>query len=106
MAWTYLVIAGLFEVVWAISMKYTEGFTKLGPTLISIVLAIISVTLLNKAIVTLPVGTAYAVWVAIGTVGAAILGMVLFRESAQWPRLVCIALIAAGAIGLKLLDKS
>lgn len=106
MAWTYLVIAGLFEVVWAISMKYTEGFTKLGPTLISIVLAIISVTLLNKAIVTLPVGTAYAVWVAIGTVGAAILGMVLFRESAHWPRLVCIALIAAGAIGLKLLDKS
>lgn len=105
MAWIYLTVAGLFEIVWAISMKYTKGFTLFWPSVLSIALAICSVTLLNKAIVTLPVGTAYAVWVAIGTVGAAILGIVLFRESASLPRLFCIALIAAGAIGLKLLEK-
>lgn len=105
MPWIYLTVAGLVEIVWAISMKYTKGFTLFWPSVLSIALAICSVTLLNKAIVTLPVGTAYAVWMAIGTIGTAIFGIVLFRESASWPRLFCIALIAAGAIGLKLLEK-
>lgn len=106
MAWIYLTVAGLVEIVWAISMKYTKGFTLFWPSVLSIVLGLCSVMLLNKAIATLPVGTAYAVWMAIGTVGTAIFGIVLFRESASWSRLACIALIAGGAIGLKLLEKS
>jgi quaternary ammonium compound-resistance protein SugE len=106
LAWTYLVIAGVVEIAWSMSMKYTKGFTQLGPTLLSIVLAVGSVMFLNKAITVLPVGTAYAVWMAIGTIGTAIFGIVMFRESTQWPRLLCIAFIAGGAIGLKILDKN
>ena len=101
MAWVYLVIAGLFEITWAIGLKYAEGFTKLVPSAITIVGMILSVVLLGLALRELPVGTGYAVWTGIGTVGAAILGMILFQEPASAIRLGCIALIVAGIIGLK-----
>ena len=106
MAWIYLLVAGCFEIAWAMSMKLSKGFTQLWPSVACFVLAVITISLLNKAMVALPVGTAYAVWMAIGTIGTAIFGIALFHESASWPRLACIALIATGAIGLKLLEKS
>jgi quaternary ammonium compound-resistance protein SugE len=102
MAWIYLFIAGLFETAWAIGLKYSEGFTKLGPSLFTAAAMIISFYLLALALRTLPVGTGYAVWTGIGTVGAAILGIVLFDESRALPRVLCIFLIVAGIIGLKL----
>jgi len=102
MAWIYLFIAGLFETAWAIGLKYSEGFTKLGPSLFTAASMIISFYLLALALRTLPVGTGYAVWTGIGTVGAAILGIVLFDESRALPRVLCIFLIVAGIIGLKL----
>jgi quaternary ammonium compound-resistance protein SugE len=102
MAWIYLFIAGLFETAWAIGLKYSEGFTKLGPSLFTAAAMIISFYLLSLALRTLPVGTGYAVWTGIGTVGAAILGIVLFDESRAIPRILCIFLIVAGIIGLKL----
>jgi quaternary ammonium compound-resistance protein SugE len=101
MAWVYLVIAGLFEITWAIGLKYADGFTKLVPSVITIVGMILSVILLGLALRELPVGTGYAVWTGIGTVGAAILGMILFQEPATAIRLGCIALIVVGIIGLK-----
>lgn len=101
MAWVYLVIAGLLEIVWAIGLKYTEGFTRLGPSAITIVAMIASVALLGLALREMPVGTGYAVWTGIGTVGAAILGMILFQEPATALRIGCIALIVAGIVGLK-----
>jgi quaternary ammonium compound-resistance protein SugE len=102
MAWIYLFIAGLFETAWAIGLNYSEGFTKLGPSLFTAAAMIISFYLLALALRTLPVGTGYAVWTGIGTVGAAILGIVLFDESRALPRVLCIFLIVAGIIGLKL----
>jgi quaternary ammonium compound-resistance protein SugE len=102
MAWVYLVIAGLFEIVWAIALKYADGFTKLWPSAIAIVGMILSVVLLELSLRTLPVGTAYAVWTGIGTVGAAILGMILFQEPATAIRIGCIGLIVCGIAGLKL----
>ena len=102
MNWTILVLAGLFEIGWAIGLKYTEGFTKLWPTLGTLASMIVSLGLLGIAMKTLPVGTAYAVWVGVGAVGTAILGIVLFGESSAWPRVACIGLILAGIIGLKL----
>ena len=102
MAWIYLFIAGLFETAWAIGLKYSEGFTKLGPSLFTAAAMIISFYLLSLALRTLPVGTGYAVWTGIGTVSAAILGIVLFDESRAIPRILCIFLIVAGIIGLKL----
>jgi quaternary ammonium compound-resistance protein SugE len=102
MAWILLVIAGLFEVGWAIGLKYTDGFTKLWPTLGTVTAMIISVGLLGVAMKSLPVGTSYAVWVGVGAVGTAILGIVLFGESANAGRLVSLGLIVAGIIGLKL----
>jgi quaternary ammonium compound-resistance protein SugE len=102
MAWTYLFIAGLFETAWAIGLKYSAGFTKIGPSLFTAAAMIISLYLLSLALRTLPVGTGYAVWTGIGTVGAAILGIVLFDESRAIPRILCIVLIVAGIIGLKL----
>ena len=102
MAWIYLFIAGLFETAWAIGLKYSEGFTKLGPSLFTAASMIVSFYLLALALRTLPVGTGYAVWTGIGTVGAAILGIVLFDESRSFPRVLCIFLIVAGIIGLKL----
>ena len=101
MAWVYLVIAGLFEITWAIGLKYADGFTKLVPSVITVAGMIISVVLLGLALRELPVGTGYAVWTGIGTVGAAILGMILFQEPATAIRLGCIALIVVGIIGLK-----
>lgn len=101
MAWTTLVLAGLFEVGWAVGLKYTDGFTRLVPTLLTAASMVVSLVLLGLALRTLPLGTAYAVWTGIGTVGTAILGMVLFREPATVMRLACIALIVAGIIGLR-----
>lgn len=102
MSWGILVLAGLLEVVWAVGLKYTEGFSKLWPTLGTVLAMVLSVWLLGVAMKTLPVGTAYAVWVGIGAVGTAILGIYLFDESANMGRIASLALIVAGIIGLKL----
>jgi quaternary ammonium compound-resistance protein SugE len=102
MAWVLLVIAGLFEVGWAIGLKYTEGFTKFWPTVGTLAAMAISLGLLGLAMKSLPVGTSYAVWVGVGAVGTALLGIVLFGESATTGRLVSLGLIVAGIIGLKL----
>lgn len=102
MAWTYLVIAGLFEIGWAIGLKYSEGLTRLWPSVWTAASMAVSVFLLAKALRDIPVGTGYAVWTGIGAVGTAILGMVLFDESHDVLRLLCIALIIAGIVGLKL----
>ena len=102
MAWAILVVAGLFEVGWAIGLKYTEGFTRLWPTVGTVIAMIISLGLLGIAMKSLPVGTSYAVWVGVGAVGTAILGIVLLGESANAGRLVSLALIVAGIVGLKL----
>jgi len=102
MAWTYLALAGLFEVGWAIGLKYTEGFTRLVPSVLTAVSMIVSVVLLGLALKSLPVGTGYAVWTGIGTVGTALLGILLLGEPATSLRLACIGLIVAGILGLKL----
>lgn len=102
MNWILLVIAGLFEVGWAIGLKYTDGFTRLWPTLGTVAAMVVSVVLLGIAMRELPVGTAYAVWTGIGAIGTVILGIVLFGDSAAWPRLLCVGLILAGIVGLKL----
>lgn len=101
MAWISLLIAGLFEVGWAIGLKYTGGFSKLWPSVWTIAAMIVSLVFLEYALRTLPVGTAYAVWVGIGAVGTAILGMWLFGESRDLARIVCLMLIVAGVVGLK-----
>ena len=102
MAWFLLVLAGLFEVGWAIGLKYTDGFTRLWPTVGTVVAMIISLGLLGLAMKSLPVGTSYAVWVGVGAVGTAILGIVLLGEPANTGRLVSLGLIVAGIVGLKL----
>lgn len=102
MNWIILVIAGLFEVGWAIGLKYTEGFTRLWATVWTIISMIISLGLLGIAMKGLPVGTAYSMWVGVGAVGTVILGVVLLGESASLPRMISVALIIAGIIGLKL----
>ena len=102
MAWVLLVIAGLFEVGWAIGLKYTEGFTRPLPTALTVVSMVISLGLLGLALRDLPVGTAYAVWTGVGAVGTALLGIALFGDPATLPRLACIGLIVAGIAGLKL----
>ena len=102
MPWIYLLLAGIFEIGFAIGLKYTEGFTRLWPSMGTIVAAGISLWLLTQALRSIPVGTAYAIWTGIGAVGVATLGVVLFSESASPARLGCIALIVAGVIGLKL----
>jgi quaternary ammonium compound-resistance protein SugE len=102
MSWVFLAIAGLFEIVWAIALKYADGFTQLWPSLIAIVGMIASVVLLELSLRDLPVGTAYAVWTGIGTVGAAILGMILFQEPASAIRIGCIGLVVCGIAGLKI----
>lgn len=101
MAWFTLFVAGLLEVGWAVGLKYTEGFTKLWPTLATAVSLVASMGLLGLALRSLPLGTAYAVWTGIGTVGTATLGIVLFREPASVMRLLCISMILAGILGLK-----
>ena len=102
MAWVLLVIAGLFEIGWAIGLKYTEGFTRLVPSLFTVASMIVSLALLGLALKTLPVGTAYAVWTGVGAAGTALLGMALFGEPATAMRLACIGLILAGIVGLKI----
>jgi quaternary ammonium compound-resistance protein SugE len=102
MSWFYLVIAGFFEIGWAVGLKYTEGFTKPLPTVLTVGAMAVSLWMLGLALKELPIGTAYAVWTGIGTVGTAILGIYLFNDPATFVRLACIGLIVAGIIGLKL----
>jgi quaternary ammonium compound-resistance protein SugE len=102
MAWIFLFVAGLFEITWAIGLKYTDGFSRLWPSIGTAAAMTLSVVLLGLAMRTLPVGTAYAVWTGIGAVGTVILGIVLFGEPATAARLGCVALIMAGIVGLKL----
>ena len=106
MAWVILFVAGLFEIGWAIGLKYTDGFTRLVPTALTAVSLVASMGLLGLAVRSLPIGTAYAVWTGIGAVGTAVLGVVLFREPATAARLVCLGLIVAGILGLKFLTPS
>lgn len=102
MSWLVLVLAGLLEIGWAVGLKYSHGLTRLWPSVATAVALAGSMGLLALAMRTLPLGTAYAVWTGIGTVGTAVLGIVLFREPATAMRLTCIALIVAGIVGLKL----
>ncbi|EOC1455611.1 quaternary ammonium compound efflux SMR transporter SugE [Cronobacter sakazakii] len=102
MSWFVLFIAGLLEVVWAVGLKYTHGFTRVLPSLITVSAMIVSIVLLSWAMKSLPTGTAYAVWTGIGAVGAAITGILLLGESASPARLISLGLIVAGIIGLKL----
>ena len=103
-AWLLLLAAGLLEVIWAVGLKYTEGFSRLLPSVITIAAMIASVWLLALALKSIPVGTGYAVWTGIGAVGTAILGIVLFSEPATAARLACIGLIVAGILGLKMVS--
>ncbi len=102
MAWLFLFVAGLFEIGWAIGLKYTEGFTRLVPSILTVAAMTLSILLLGLALRTLPVGTAYAVWTGIGAVGTAVLGIYLFGEPAGAARLASIGMIVAGIVGLKL----
>ena len=106
MAWIYLLIAAVLEIGWAIGLKYTEGFTKLLPSLITIILMIFSFYFLSNATKSIPIGTAYAVWTGIGATGTAIIGMILFNESRELIRIFSILLIIAGVIGLKFFSKA
>lgn len=102
MAWVYLMVAGVLEVVWAVGLKSSEGFTRLWPSVITVVATVASFWLLSLSLRQLPLGTGYAIWVGIGAVGTALVGMWLFKEPASVARLVCIGLIVAGIAGLKL----
>lgn len=103
MAWLILLAAGLLEVVWAIGLKYTHGFSRLMPTVVTVIAMIASMGLLGLAVRSLPIGTAYAVWTGIGTVGTVLVGILVFGESASLLRLLCVSLIVIGIIGLKAL---
>lgn len=103
--WTLLFVAGILEIGWAVGLKYTEGFTRLWPSIMTIAAMAVSMYLLALAARGLPIGTAYAVWTGIGAVGTAIIGMILFDESRDWMRLLCIGLIISGVLGLKLVSK-
>ncbi len=102
MAWVVLAVAGLLEIGWAVGLKYTEGFTRLWPTVATVASMVVSMGMLGIAVNSLPVGTAYAVWTGIGTIGTALLGLLLFDEPATAARLACIGMVAAGIVGLKL----
>ena len=102
MAWVYLFIAGLLEVGWAIGMKYSDGFTRLWPSVLTIASIAVGLFLLSLSLKAIPIGTAYAVWAGIGTVGTALVGIAFFSESADIARLAAIGMIAAGLVGLKL----
>ncbi|SCX41777.1 quaternary ammonium compound efflux SMR transporter SugE [Variovorax sp. EL159] len=106
MAWVVLFFAGLLEIGWAIGLKYTDGFTRLWPSVGTALSMVLSVVLLGWAMRSLPVGTAYAVWTGIGAVGTVILGIVLFHEPANAARLICVGLIVAGILGLKLTSQA
>ncbi|MCQ6962890.1 DMT family transporter [Methanolobus chelungpuianus] len=104
MEWVYLIIAGMFETGWAVGMKYSEGMSKLYPTAFMLTCLVISMLLLERSLRVLPIGTGYAVWTGIGIMGTTILGILLFNESANMLRILCIVMIAAGIIGLKVLS--
>jgi quaternary ammonium compound-resistance protein SugE len=104
MAWAYLVLAGVFEILFALSLRFAEGFTRLWPTLAALAAGLISVFLLSQAMRSLPLGTAYAVWTGIGILGTTLIGMVFFDESSNVWRIACIALIFSGVIGLRLIN--
>lgn len=106
MSWFFLVLAGLSEVGWAVGLKYTEGFTKPLPSIVTVAMMIVSFALLGQALKALPIGSAYAIWTGIGAVGTAIVGMVVFGEPRDALRLTCLGLIVAGIIGLKLVTPS
>jgi quaternary ammonium compound-resistance protein SugE len=106
MHWIWLIIAGLLEIAWAVGLKYTEGFARLGPTVVTVLLMLGSFGCLAQAVKGLPLGTSYAIWTGIGAVGTAIAGIILFKEPATVARLVCMVLIVAGIAGLKLTLKS
>jgi len=101
-AWIHLLVAGVLEIFWAITLKYTDGFSRLRPSILNVAGMVLSFYFLAQALKTIPVGTGYVVWTGIGAAGTAILGIVLFAESASWSRLICIGLIVVGIIGLKL----
>lgn len=105
MAWVYLVIAGVMEVAWATAMKYSEGFTKLWPSVATIVLMLASFGLLSQAMKSLPLGTAYGVWTGIGAVGTVLVGLIFLGEPRDLVRVLCIVLILSGIVGLKLTSK-
>ena len=102
MHWIYLFVAGLLEVVWVVGMKYCEGFTKLGWSMLTIVTMVASFACLSRAMKVLPMGTAYAIWTGIGAIGGVVAGIVLFNESSDWQRLGCVVLVVSGIVGLKL----
>lgn len=106
MAWILLLLAGAFEISFAVGLKYTEGFTKLVPSVLTCACAILSFGLLNWAIRTLPVGTAYAVWTGIGALGTAVYGIFMFGESSAVPRIVCLSFILIGVVGLNIVSES
>jgi quaternary ammonium compound-resistance protein SugE len=106
MSWFYLVLAGITEVAWAIGLKYTNGWSRLGPSLVTGALMIVSFVFLSLALKTLPLGTSYAVWTGIGAAGTAVAGIYLFGEPRDLPRLLCIVLIITGVLGLRLLSRS
>lgn len=105
MAWCILFLASAFEVTWVVGMRYTEGFTRLWPTVVTLVASLCSIVLLTLAIRTLPVGTSYAVWTGIGTAGAVVFGILLFDESPSLFRILCIACILVGVVGLRVMGK-
>ena len=102
MAWIYIIIAGSLEVTWAVGLKYSAGFTRLWPSLVTGIAMLASIYFLNLAVKTLPVGTAYAVWTGIGAVGTVLVGIILFDEPKEIVRLLCIMLVVVGIVGLKL----
>ncbi|NQV30010.1 MAG: quaternary ammonium compound efflux SMR transporter SugE [Candidatus Marinimicrobia bacterium] len=104
MPWIYLAIAGVFECAWAIGIKYTDGFSKMLPSVLTVIAMGISLWLLSLAMKTIPIGTAYAIWTGIGAVGVAILGMILFDESRELVRILCLLLIISGIVGLRLVS--
>ncbi len=105
MSWIILIVAGLFEIGWAVSLKYSEGFTKLTPSVIMIVSMAFSIYLLSVALKTIPLGTGYAVWTGIGAAGTAILGIFLFKEPVNTARVICLFMIISGIVGLKIFSK-
>lgn len=105
MKWFYLILAGMFEILWAVAMNYSEGFSKLVPSIITAIGYIASAVFLAMALRELPLGTAYAMWTGAGVVGTSVLGMLLFQEKLTMPQVLCILMIVVGIAGLKLLDK-
>ena len=106
MAWTYLIVAGVLEIAWAVGLKYTHGFSRLWPSVMTIAAMVASFVLLAQALKTIPVGTGYAVWTGIGAAGTALVGIVFLGESRELLRIVCVVLIVAGVVGLKFASRA